>query len=915
MPLHDPVVKNRLNNIVSVLTVNAFDYACTGLFARHKLTFAFMIAIEILRATGSVSTDLLNFFMKGNVGLERSVVEKPVTWLSDQNWEDILLLSSVGGTTFADLSDSLTDNPDEWNAWCAAENVEELVIPCGFDNRVSDLERLCLLRCFRVDRVFVAVSAFVQKYLGDHFVEPPVIDYSNIFAQSTPFSPIVFILSPGADPATEVFRLGANLGFAGNKVRFLALGEGQEEEAQQLIETGAVRGQWVILQNCHLLTKWLKTLEKLIETNMEKAHKDFRLWLTTEPDRAFPLSILQRSLKVVTEPPSGLKLNMKTIFSQVTPELFEHCQHPAFRPLVYVIVFFHAVLLERRKYGKIGWNVVYDFNSSDFSVSVDLLKTYLTKSLVDHGGDESIVPWESLRYLIGEVMYGGRVTDDADRRLLMTYLNEYMGDFLFDSFLPFFLHRGPKAAARAKAIEEGEDPEAAVASFDKDSITVSSGVEMPLPPNRNVQSAPPLLVPVITSRNAAVRHKSMSSEALARRMSVMRIRRTSRVALRKNSVLGGEQESEAALEHRRSSIMLETAAAAAGAFVDYQDFDYFVLRTGELEEYAKCIESLPLHNGPEVFGLHPNAGIGYLTLSTHDMWRDLVHVQVQEVGGSGRLSREAFVTRAAVGVQNRIPSEFDVRLIKREFSANMSPIAVVLLQELERWNGLVQVMSSSLRALQRALSGEIGMSAELELLSNELYMGEIPSLWRRQAPKTQKNLVAWMEHFERRYKQYCQWVQNGEPMVMWLPGLHVPEAFLTALVQRTCRQKKRALDRTKLVTKVTRFTDAGQVTQRPTQGCYVNGLNLEGATWDVEEGVLKPQVAKQLVSSLPIVHVVPVEAHRVRLPNSFCTPVYVTQDRRNAAGEGLVFEADLTTDQHISHWVLEGVALTLNTRD
>lgn len=36
------------------------------------------------------------------------------------------------------------------------------------------------------------------------------------------------------------------------------------------------------------------------------------------------------------------------------------------------------------------------------------------------------VPWEDLRYLFGEIMYGGHVTDDWDRRLCRTYLEEYM---------------------------------------------------------------------------------------------------------------------------------------------------------------------------------------------------------------------------------------------------------------------------------------------------------------------------------------------------------------------------------------------------------------------------------------------------------------------------------------------------------
>lgn len=49
------------------------------------------------------------------------------------------------------------------------------------------------------------------------------------------------------------------------------------------------------------------------------------------------------------------------------------------------------------------------------------------------------------------------------------------------------------------------------------------------------------------------------------------------------------------------------------------------------------------------------------------------------------------------------------------------------------------------------------------------------------------------------------------------------------------------------------------------------------------------------------------------LQNTFRTPVYTTSMRRNAMGVGLVFEADLFTAKHISHWVLQGVCLTLNS--
>jgi dynein heavy chain len=103
--------------------------------------------------------------------------------------------------------------------------------------------------------------------------------------------------------------------------------------------------------------------------------------------------------------------------------------------LCWVISFFHSIILDRRKYGKIGWNVAYDFNESDFKISFRLLSLYLKKA---YDNKDEMIPWGSLRYLIGEAMYGGRVTDDLDRRVLTTYLDEFMGDFLFDKNNEFF---------------------------------------------------------------------------------------------------------------------------------------------------------------------------------------------------------------------------------------------------------------------------------------------------------------------------------------------------------------------------------------------------------------------------------------------------------------------------------------------
>ncbi|XP_046412623.1 dynein axonemal heavy chain 10-like [Neodiprion virginianus] len=128
-----------------------------------------------------------------------------------------------------------------------------------------------------------------------------------------------------------------------------------------------------------------------------------------------------------------------------------------------------------------------------------------------------------------------------------------------------------------------------------------------------------------------------------------------------------------------------------------------------------------------------------------------------------------------------------------------------------------------------------------------------------------------------------------------------------------CRKNAWPLDRSLTYTAVSNFRDAAEVEERPDQGCYVQGLYLEGACWDSEGHCLKRSHPKVLIEELPVLTVIPIEAHRLKLQNTLKTPVYTTSNRRNAMGVGLVFEADLATTEHISHWVLQGVCLLLNS--
>ena len=114
----------------------------------------------------------------------------------------------------------------KWNDDDAPESCK---LPLQYEEKLTDFQRLLLLRCFRVDRIYRAITNFVTLRMGERYVTPPVISFEAIFEQSTPFSPVIFILSPGSEPASDLMKLAERSGFGVSKLKYLAMGQGQEK--------------------------------------------------------------------------------------------------------------------------------------------------------------------------------------------------------------------------------------------------------------------------------------------------------------------------------------------------------------------------------------------------------------------------------------------------------------------------------------------------------------------------------------------------------------------------------------------------------------------------------------------------------------------------------------------------------------
>ena len=85
-----------------------------------------------------------------------------------------------------------------------------------------------------------------------------------------------------------------------------------------------------------------------------------------------------------------------------------------FKAILFGLCMFHALVLGRRKFGSQGWSRHYSFNDGDLTICADILDNYLAKY--------TEVPYADLQYLYGQIIYGGHITDNWDRRTCDTYL-------------------------------------------------------------------------------------------------------------------------------------------------------------------------------------------------------------------------------------------------------------------------------------------------------------------------------------------------------------------------------------------------------------------------------------------------------------------------------------------------------------
>ncbi|XP_067137533.1 LOW QUALITY PROTEIN: dynein axonemal heavy chain 7-like [Centruroides vittatus] len=768
-------LSKRIRYLTDHFTYSLYRNVCRSLFEKDKLAFTFFLCCNLLIAHKQLSPEELQFFLTGAVGLENKI-KKPASWIPDNTWDNLCYLSEM--TAFDNFIESFQDHLYNWQEVYETKDPCSYPFPQPWQEKLKEFQKILILRCLRPEKVMQMISKFIDNNLGRRFSHPPPSDLEHYYEDSSQVLPLVFILSPGADPLSTLWKFAESKGIHSNNFETISLGQGQGPKAEDMIERCRKKGSWVLIQNCHLAESWMNTLEQICESfAVENTHKDFRLWLTTYSSNMFPVSILQSSVKIIHETPTGLRQNLlRSYLSDPinTEEFFMSGlkEKENFHKLVFSLCFFHAIVQERRTFGPIGWNIPYGFDDSDLRISLLHLKRFMSEY------DE--IPFKALFYMTGECNYGGRVTDEWDRRCLLTILEDLYSE--------------------------------------------------------NIISDP--------------KYKLSSSGT------------------------------------------------------------YYIPSKLNYEEHIKFIKNLPTTQDPEIFGMHPNVNISKELREMKCLFSSVIALQGKKKQISAKFT-DSHLSEIVSDILEKLPEEFDLKKAKIQYPVKYNEsMNTVLVQELERYNQLVNIIKTSLKTFQAAIKGTVVLSKSLEDLAGNILIGKVPELWISHSYPSIKPLASYIIDLCERLKFFKMWIDKGKPKTFWLSGFYFTQAFLTGTLQNHARKYTIPID---LLAFDFEVMDSTEISFS-TDGAYINGLFLDGARWDKEHNILTEQQNKILYYNMPVIWLKPCIKKEIIEEGRYKTPLYKTGERRGTLSTtghstNYVLPVLLPTRKPARHWVKRGTAL------
>ncbi|XP_076178666.1 dynein heavy chain, cytoplasmic isoform X5 [Ptiloglossa arizonensis] len=417
----------RLSVIISDLFSACYERVARGMLHTDRLTFALLLCRIHLKgiATESTYDSEFTFFLRGKEGVLN--IRGPLVPNLSSEQQEAMLRLSLRLPAFKKLTEKIQEDA-EFNSWLQSPTPETCVPKLWDEEKPltptgTAMHQLLIIQAFRPDRVIAAASLVVTCALGESFMAAAEaeLDFASVVENELKAAvPALLCSVPGFDASGRVDDLAAE---SGKQITSIAIGSSEGfNQADRAINMAVKAGKWVLLKNVHLAPQWLVQLEKKLHSL--QPHANFRLFLTMEINPKVPVNLLRAGRIFVFEPPPGIRANLLRTFSTVPASRMMKVPKERAR-LYFLLAWFHAIVQERLRYAPLGWAKHYEFNESDLRVACDTLDTWIETTAMGRTNlPPGKVPWDAVVTLLSQCIYGGKIDNDFDQRLLASFLRK-----------------------------------------------------------------------------------------------------------------------------------------------------------------------------------------------------------------------------------------------------------------------------------------------------------------------------------------------------------------------------------------------------------------------------------------------------------------------------------------------------------
>ncbi|XP_059166583.1 dynein axonemal heavy chain 8-like [Physella acuta] len=882
--------RSAMKAVIDRLTYSAFSTTARGILERDRQVYALLLAIEVEDSLGNLNPGEREYVISPNFS---SVVmsaiatnatpdphvmqsKKPFDWMADEQFHNLQVLANHF-EWFRDMFDRMPKDGREtqWRNLCESEQPENVPLPDKMDDVLKAIQRLCIVRAVRNDRLLQASSYFVSCVLGKKYNADISIDLPTVVRQSTPNLPILILFSTESELTTKTFQE-----FASKKqLRFQSLmltdnSTSDEKVVKKHILKGMTEGMWILLHNAHNCPRLLSSLESILNESIQQCDPNFRLWISSHVSSSnIPVRLLQNTIRVYIDSPKVMKDCLIRNMTWMEPDILRQSSRPDWPAMLHNLCYVHAAIHLRTRFGSGGWNLPHEFSNIGFrelQEAVNFTVGEFRDLLFTMAADGSMAPrttsWTGIRFMLSEIIYGTHITDAFDQQSLSA-LVEYWCT--------------PNAVK--KDFEVARLKYKAPAAFFNPNVRLNT---------------------LIQSMDGITQHFLEVPEACHLHPNIETLLGDDQYIFTRLNKIFDSMPATPTLSHKlfpRPPTPFSARLPTSKTVVENNK--EFVLQTGPALANISSQSNNPLVVDQGVFSTASYAT--YKLRKDMELW-EICHTMLQKV-------------------PKAYNKEYIIEKVKKV--GGFTTFNNFIMKEIEIMYKLLNEIRSSLQTIKNASESDVlgdQMSQYTLEVADDIYHLRIPEAWCRMsgysAPPLTYGMGQWLVELQNRCYHFEKILSLGRDKMpaYWLGAFFNPRGLLSLMKQDSIRNfGNDKLGNFELFTFQTEVTsrDKDHLRDPPQEGMFVWGIYLWGCAWEKTTGELQDLPPRSGCAALPVVHITcwpindkPALLDSTRASETYQCPVYHSRLTR----QEVVLEMDVRREGvPSSRWALRGLAATI----